>query len=479
MTLSPGEANHSRDATAANSPASSVMDPRVNKDVEKDAVNINQPDTHDTASDHALSEKAAKPTDLGDNEVPIATPVNPMDPSQFPDGGLKAWTVVLGAFCSLAVSFGWINCIGVFQDYYETHQLKAYSSGEVAWIPSLESFMMFFGGLWVGRIYDNYGPRYLLLVGTFLHVFGLMMASISKTYYQFLLSQGLCSALGASMIFYPSMSAVTTWFFKKRALALGITAAGSSIGGVIFPIMVTRMIPEVGFGWTMRTCAFLILAFMIVANLTIVSRIPPKRTPVRPKDFVKPFGESRFSILAFGTFLTWLGLFIPFTFIILAADAHGVPNSLSKYLVPILNAASTFGRTIPPYLADRIGRFNVLLAMSFVSGVITLALWVPGSGSAASVVFAIIFGFSSGGVASILPACIAQISPIHEIGIRTGAAFSVAAIATLIGSPIGGQIIVNSGYRSMQAFGGALIMAGSVVYFVLWIRLGGHKGKKV
>lgn len=174
-----------------------------------------------------------------------------------------------------------------------------------------------------------------------------------------------------------------------------------------------------------------------------------------------------------------LGLFIPFTFIILAAQAHGVPSSLAKYLVPILNAASTFGRTIPPYLADRVGRFNVILSMSFLSAVITLALWVPGTGSAASVVFAIIFGFSSGAVASILPACIAHISPIHEIGIRTGALFSVAAIATLIGSPIGGQIITNSGYKSMQGFGGALLAGGTLVYLVLWFRLGGFKWQKV
>lgn len=153
-----------------------------------------------------------------------------------------------------------------------------------------------------------------------------MMASISKTYYQFLLSQGLCSALGASMIFYPSMSAVTTWFFKKRALALGITASGSSIGGVIFPIMVQRMIPEVGFGWTMRTCAFLILGLMIVANLTIVSRIPPRRTPVRPMDFVKPFKDSRFSILAVGTFLTWLGTSSPD----IMMSIHGLRSSSTQ-----------------------------------------------------------------------------------------------------------------------------------------------------
>lgn len=133
------------------------------------------------------------------------------------------------------------------------------------------------------------------------------MASISKTYYQFILSQGVCSALGASMIFYPCMNSVTTWFFHRRALALGITASGSSIGGVIFPIMVERLIPQVGFGWTMRICAFLILGLMVIVNLTLVSRIPPKPKPVRLMDFVVPFKESPFALLSLGTFFTWLG----------------------------------------------------------------------------------------------------------------------------------------------------------------------------
>jgi hypothetical protein len=39
-----------------------------------------------------------------------ATPVNPWHPDLFPDGGVKAWLVVAGAFCCLFVSFGWINC---------------------------------------------------------------------------------------------------------------------------------------------------------------------------------------------------------------------------------------------------------------------------------------------------------------------------------------------------------------------------------
>jgi len=37
-------------------------------------------------------------------------PANPFDPSQFPDGGRKAWLCALGGFCCLFSSFGWISC---------------------------------------------------------------------------------------------------------------------------------------------------------------------------------------------------------------------------------------------------------------------------------------------------------------------------------------------------------------------------------
>lgn len=214
------------------------------------------------------------------NGPPSPDDLPPWHPMKNPDGGRKAWLAVVGSFCTMSarpfqpqyrfsnlglrfVSFGWISSIGVFQAYYQTHQLSTYSPSTIAWIPSLETFMMFAGGPIMGKIFDNYGVQPLLLTGTFFHVFGLMMTSLSSEYYQFILAQGICSPLGASMIFYPGMSVIPTWFFKRRAFAFGIIAAGSSIGGIILPIMIQRLLPQVGFGWAMRICAFLILFLLV------------------------------------------------------------------------------------------------------------------------------------------------------------------------------------------------------------------------
>ena len=277
------------------------------------------------------------------------------------------------------------------------------------------------------------------------------------------------------MIFYPAMSATFTWFFKKRAFALGIVASGSGLGGIIFPVMVNKLIPQVGFGWTMRICAFLILFLMIIANLTVRSRLAPSPRPVKLSDFYTPFKELPFFLLSFGSFLFFLGLFLPFTFIILEGGARGVPMWLAPYLVPILNAASIFGRIVPGRLADVLGRFTVFLVCAIGSSILVLALWLPSSGTGAIVTFTLLFGFVSGGVVSLAPTIVANISDVRQIGVRTGAMFSCVAVAVLIGSPIGGQLIVqdNGSYKTMQGFSGAMMMGGTICYALLRWRVGG------
>jgi len=93
--------------------------------------------TRINADQQSKKSSDAAPEDAEKVETP---PSNPgIDPASFPDGGAKAWLAVAGASACLFVSFGWVNCVGVFQEYYQTNQLKEYSTSEVAWIPALQS----------------------------------------------------------------------------------------------------------------------------------------------------------------------------------------------------------------------------------------------------------------------------------------------------------------------------------------------------
>jgi len=376
--------------------------------------------------------------------------------------------------------YRWINCVGVFQDYYMRVPLREYSPSDVAWIPALETFFMLACGPFAGKLFDNYGPRYVLLVGTFLHVFGLMMASISHKYYQFLLSQGICSAIGACFIFNPCIACVATWFHKKRGMAIGLAASGSSLGGVLFPIIVSRMIPEVGFGWAMRTCAFLILGLLIFANLTVRSRLPPSPRPFHPMAFIRPLGELPMALTTLAAFFFYWGMFPVFSFVTAVANGRGMSLSLAQYLVSILNAGSVFGRTLPGILGDKIGRFNVMTVFCTFTAILILAVWIPASSNVGQLVFAPFFGFASGAAIGLTPALIAQISPIQEIGIRTGTMFGVGSIGALTGSPIGGALISDDHgkFLYLQLFGGVACLIGSALFGFTRVKLAGFSLKK-
>jgi hypothetical protein len=51
----------------------------------------------------------------------------------FPEGGLKGYCVVIGAFCGLFSVFGILNSTGIMLEYFSTHQLKDYTSSQIGW----------------------------------------------------------------------------------------------------------------------------------------------------------------------------------------------------------------------------------------------------------------------------------------------------------------------------------------------------------
>ncbi|OQE38577.1 hypothetical protein PENCOP_c008G05037 [Penicillium coprophilum] len=389
------------------------------------------------------------------------------------DQGLRAWTVVFGAWCCLFCAFGWVNAIGIFQEYYQNNQLHSYSASSISWILSLEPFVLFAAGLVIGRVFDNYGPKWLLLIGTCLHVFGIMMTSISTEYYQFLLAQGICSPLGASFVFSSALSCTATWFEKRRALAFGIVSSGSSLGGVVFPILLSRLLPRIGFGWSLRISGFIILALLSIANLTVRSRIKNVPRPVKLSDYTSPFSEVPFVLLMLASCCGFFAMFVPISYIVLEAQEDGINPDLAGYLLTILNAASLPGRILPGYLGDKLGRFNVMISMCALSAIVILALWLPGTllapGSAAIyVVFSMLYGFASGAFVGMVPALLGQISPdVTKIGVRQGVLFTCISIASLTGSPIAGAILSrqNGTYWGLQVFGGAMMVA-SVFFFI-------------
>ena len=98
------------------------------------------------------------------------------------------------------------------------------------------------------------------------------------------------------------------------------------------------------------------------------------------------------------------------------------------------------------------------------AGVVTLGLWLPASTSAPLIVYAALYGFASGCTLSIIPAMVATLSDVRQLGVRNGALYSFSAFGVLIGSPIAGAIVKdeNGGFSGLKIFCGVALLIGTV-----------------
>jgi len=177
-------------------------------------------------------------------------------------------------------TWGFINSFGVFQTHYATSLQSpnpphtAPAPADISWIGSFQIFLIFFVGALTGRLTDAGYFRALLLVGTVLQVLGIFSSSFAEhSYWQLFLSQGVCMGLGNGVLFCPTIAVVSTYFSKKRALAIGMVACGSATGGLVFPSVARQMLPAVGFGWTVRTVGFLQAGTLGVCCLFLRPRV--------------------------------------------------------------------------------------------------------------------------------------------------------------------------------------------------------------
>lgn len=77
---------------------------------------------------------------------------DPSSADEYPDGGWRAWSVVLGAWCALIPTFGIANTTGVFEEWLASHQLRDYPKSTVSWIFSLWIFFLYVAGVQVGML---------------------------------------------------------------------------------------------------------------------------------------------------------------------------------------------------------------------------------------------------------------------------------------------------------------------------------------
>ena len=191
---------------------------------------------------------------------------------------------------------------------------------------------------------------------------------------------------------------------------------GGSAGGIVFPLMLQSLFPRIGFRYASLVMASIDLFLLLLANILIRARLSPKPGGSVWPDF-RIFRDKTFALTTAGVYFMEWGLFVPLSFISSYALHEGINPAFAYQLLAIINAGSVFGRWLPGYVADRIGRFNTMIATLTMCLVCVMGLWLPAGGNIAQLcIFGVGFGFASGSNISLVPVCVGQLCETEVFG---------------------------------------------------------------
>ncbi|KXN87188.1 ATP-dependent RNA helicase eIF4A [Leucoagaricus sp. SymC.cos] len=350
------------------------------------------------------------------------------DHDDYPDGGLRAWLIVLGTMCCTFSTFGFVNTWGVFQSYYETHMLKDSSPSQILdFFANLHKYaLVFLPGQITGRMFDLGYLKVPFLIGTLVLILATFLVAECHEYWHFLLCQGFAIGATCGVCFGPTLSVIGHWFKKRRGIALGLTATGSSVGGTVLPIAARNLVNIVGFPWTMRIIGFILIFMLGISNITLARRLPPRNVPGGLFN-LKAFKLPAFSIYCLANTIAFLGVYTVLTFIDVSAISAGISPDFSFYLVSLANAGSGVGRIFTGLLVDKYGAINVITPMTIAVAIMTF-VWPYARTKDSLIAVAMIYGFTSSAYVS---------------------AFNIPLYRAVAGPPISGAINSSTGSTKM------------------------------
>ncbi|KAE8363150.1 putative monocarboxylate permease [Aspergillus caelatus] len=388
---------------------------------------------------------------------------------------LGAWLQALGAFLVYTATWGLLSAYGSYEKYYETNMLSSTPSTTIAWVGTLQGVILILGGVVTGPIFDRGYIRELLTIGTITTVLGVMMLSLAQKYYQILLAQGICVGIGSAILYVPSISLVASKFQQRRPLAMFIATSGTAFGGIIYPIIFSRLQPKLGFPWATRVLGFVTLGELIIAMAIMLPGTKGK-APNDVRSLLDPtaFHDPAFMTFCVALFLMWIAYWVPFFLLPTFAEFKaGAGSNLPFYILVICNASTIPGRYLAVPLSTRFGPALTMGGFALASSVLLFG-WIGVKSVASTIVWAVLIALFMGPLAVLYPIIVPHLSPDKKlVGTRIGISSAAAALGTLVGFPVTSALndIEKGLFWKSQALNGCCMFGGAVLMIYVYYKM--------
>ena len=317
-----------------------------------------------------------------------------------------------------------------------------------------------------GILIDRWSIRHLMMIGMVAMGLGLLILSQAGTLFHIWVVWASLIPLGVLLIgAIPSAALVSRWFVRRRGLALGLTATGSSLGGFLVPPLMTWMF----LAWDWRTGLMVggCICLSVIPIFYWLLRNEPSDLGLSGEPNECPATEVNDNETAPGADLIdwgipdllrsqifWLqmivsGSLLAVTLGMLAnlslhAKDLGITGQSTALLYSIIAVCSFSGKALTGHLMDRLGiqRCGYLICGFLSGGLLILLLVQDYSGLVAG---AFVMGLGYGGVVPIWTNMPARAFGANSVGRALGVMNPLHIPITATSAPLAGYISDTTG----------------------------------
>ena len=406
------------------------------------------------------------------------------------------WIVTACAFSVLFLTYGVQYSFGVFLPAMLDE--LGWQRADIAGAFSLYT-MVYSGCSWMsGRLTDSRGPRVVIAIGGVLLGSGIIATSYISAVWQLYVWYGFVAALGMSTAYIPCNTTVVKWFQRKRGLALGLAASGSSCGILICPPLTSSLVTHWGWRPVYFSCGVVILIFLTVLARFMVRS--PEQLGLAPDGDAPPTSPARhfqsvpgsgtplaapeiplqvtgwtlqeawtllsFWMLAITFVIMLLTVPVPFVHIVAFARDLGLSATQGALAVSIMGLCALLGNLSLGPLSDRLGRKQGLV-LSLVLQATAFLLFLSARSLGGLYLGAAAFGFFYGGMATLFPALIGDFFGRLHAGAITGFLFAGAGVLGAWGPMIAGYLRDITGSYRLAFTCGVLTSVTTLLLFLV------------
>ncbi len=322
-----------------------------------------------------------------------------------------------------------------------------------------------------GRLYDRYGPKWVILVSTLFVSAGYIGIAFIDSLWQFYLFYGLLAAVGFGGASIPLVAALmSNWFEKRRGLAISLAISGNCIGQFLLVPIFTAVVSNYNWRVSYALLGVLMLAVNIVLCFSLIRGNPQdlglqpygrkNEKPKRASAFSAPACARRQDLglreaLRTGSF--WLFLMVMFicgsgdflvaVHLMAFLTDFGVTFKAAGNMLALLGLLSLGGILMAGPAADRFGnRWPLALTFGLRFALYLLILQHPNKIN--FYIFALLFGFTFLVTAPLTATLMGQLFGLSHVGLLSGFVTTVHHLAGGFWAYLGGVVFDNTGsYR--------------------------------